>query len=104
MICTKRYCAFLFKPHLGEYFTGDRPLRDDQVPGLLSAEEWDRRAERILAESAYDTALGKAMARDALRVTAGEMSETAFHRKYHEDVLEEFGVDKRPTDPGDDDE
>lgn len=44
------------------------------------------------------------MARDALRVTKGELSEEAFHRKYHEAVKEEFGVDKRPTRPEDDDE
>jgi molybdopterin-containing oxidoreductase family iron-sulfur binding subunit len=71
---------------------------------LLSAEEWDRRAERILAESEYDTELGKEMARDALRVTRGELSEEAFHEKHHEAVLEEFGVDKRPTAPEDDDD
>jgi molybdopterin-containing oxidoreductase family iron-sulfur binding subunit len=74
-------------------------LRDDHVPPFLSTEAWDRRAERILADSEYDTELGKRMARDALRVTKGELSEAAFHEKYHEDVLEEFGVDERPTRP-----
>lgn len=44
------------------------------------------------------------MARDAIRVTRGELSEAAFHERYHEDVLEEFGVDERPTAPEADDE
>lgn len=43
------------------------------------------------------------MARDALRVTRGELSEAAFHERYHEAVLEEFGVDDRPTAPEDHD-
>lgn len=42
------------------------------------------------------------MARDAIRVTMGELSEAEFHEKYHEEVLEEFGVDDRPTAPGND--
>ncbi len=71
---------------------------------MLSPAEWDRRAEHILSLTEYDTELGKRMARDALRVTRGELSEDEFHRKYHEDVLEEFGMDKRPTAPEDDDE
>ncbi len=79
-------------------------MRDDHVPPFLSTEAWDRRAERILADSEYDTELGKQMARDALRVTSGEMSDAEFHEKYHEDVLAEFGVDERPTDPEADDE
>jgi molybdopterin-containing oxidoreductase family iron-sulfur binding subunit len=77
-------------------------LRDDSLPAFLSPEAWDRRAERILDSSDYDTELGKKMARDAIRVTSGELSEAEFHRKYHEDVLEEFGVDNRPTAPEDD--
>ena len=60
--------------------------------------------ERILAESAHDTELGKQLARDALRMTAGEMTEAEFHRRHHEAVVEEFGVDERPTTPEGDDE
>ena len=44
------------------------------------------------------------MARDAIRVSRGTLSEAAFHERYHEDVLEEFGVDDRPTAPEADDE
>ena len=77
-------------------------MRDDSLPAFLSPEAWDRRAERILDSSDYDTELGKKMARDAIRVTSGELSEAEFHRRYHEDVLEEFGEDNRPTAPEDD--
>ncbi|MFB6112877.1 MAG: 4Fe-4S ferredoxin N-terminal domain-containing protein [Halodesulfurarchaeum sp.] len=77
-------------------------MRDDSVPAFLSSEAWDRRADRILDSSDYDTSLGKRMARDAIRVTMGELSEAEFHEKYHEEVLEEFGVDDRPTAPGND--
>nr|WP_071933366.1 4Fe-4S ferredoxin N-terminal domain-containing protein [Halodesulfurarchaeum formicicum] len=44
----------------------------------------------------YDEDLGRRMARDARRVSDGELSEAEFHEKYHEEVLEEFGRDDRP--------
>ncbi len=44
------------------------------------------------------------MSRDAVRVSTGRMTEAEFHEKYHDAVLEEFGVDDRPIDTGDADE
>jgi hypothetical protein len=46
----------------------------------------------------FDEELGRQMARDARRVSDGELSEAAFHEKYHEAVVEEFGRDDRPLD------
>lgn len=75
---------------------GEGPL--DELDG-----DWEATAEAILDGSAHDTELGKRMGRDAIRVSTGEMSEAEFHAKYHEAVLEEFGVDDRPTGPEGDD-
>jgi Fe-S-cluster-containing dehydrogenase component len=58
-------------------------------------DEWERRSERMLDETEFDTELGLELAKDAQAVVAGEMSESAFHEKYHEDLLEEFGEDDR---------
>ncbi|RQG96830.1 4Fe-4S ferredoxin N-terminal domain-containing protein [Natrarchaeobius oligotrophus] len=60
-------------------------------------EEWENDLEAMLDDTEYDSDLGMDMARDAMRVTKGELSEAEFHEKYHEDVMEEFGVDDRPT-------
>ncbi|MDG5759425.1 4Fe-4S ferredoxin N-terminal domain-containing protein [Natronococcus sp. A-GB1] len=60
-------------------------------------EEWENDLEGMLDDTEYDTDLGMAMAEDAMRVTRGELSEADFHEKYHDDVLEEFGEDNRPT-------
>lgn len=49
----------------------------------------------------FDEELGRRMARDAQRVSDGELSESEFHEKYHEAVLEEFGRDDRPLKTGD---
>lgn len=48
----------------------------------------------------FDEELGWQMARDARRVSDGELSESEFHEKYHEAVLEEFGRDDRPIESG----
>ena len=48
----------------------------------------------------FDEQLGRRMARDAQRVSDGELSERAFYEKYHEDVVEEFGRDDRPIETG----
>ncbi|WP_265111542.1 4Fe-4S ferredoxin N-terminal domain-containing protein [Halosolutus halophilus] len=60
-------------------------------------EEWEDELEGMLDETEYDSDLGMQMAQDAMAVTKGELSEAEFHEKYHEDVMEEFGVDDRPT-------
>ncbi len=48
----------------------------------------------------YDEELGRRMARDAQRVSAGDLSEVEFHEKYHDAVVEEFGRDDRPIETG----
>ncbi|MDZ7849474.1 MAG: 4Fe-4S ferredoxin N-terminal domain-containing protein [Halodesulfurarchaeum sp.] len=70
--------------------TGERrhPLSRDEV-GTLTR------------ESTYDEDLGRQMARDARRVSDGELSEVEFHEKYHEAVVNEFGRDDRPIETGD---
>ncbi|MFP8954067.1 4Fe-4S ferredoxin N-terminal domain-containing protein [Natrialbaceae archaeon A-arb3/5] len=59
--------------------------------------EWEGELEEMLDETEYDNELGMEMAKDAMRVTKGELSEADFHEKYHDDVMEEFGEDQRPT-------
>jgi hypothetical protein len=61
----------------------------------VESEQWERAAEAVLADSEYDTELGTEMGRDAIRVARGELSEATFFERYHEAVLEEFGVDNR---------
>ncbi|MFB6266558.1 MAG: 4Fe-4S ferredoxin N-terminal domain-containing protein [Halodesulfurarchaeum sp.] len=68
------------------------------------ADGWEEWAESVLAETEHDTELGKELARDAIKVTKGELSEEEFHERHHEDVLAEFGVDDRPTKPSESDE
>ncbi|WP_254763941.1 4Fe-4S ferredoxin N-terminal domain-containing protein [Natrinema marinum] len=60
-------------------------------------EEWEDELESMLDDTEYDSELGMEMAQDAMRVTKGELSEAEFHDRYHEDVMEEFGEDERPT-------
>jgi Fe-S-cluster-containing dehydrogenase component len=70
------------------------PEPDDKPPISFDDDETDR-MERQLDDTEYDTELGVEMAKDAQRVAAGELSEAAFYREYHEDVLAEFGEDDR---------
>ncbi|MGB9964568.1 4Fe-4S ferredoxin N-terminal domain-containing protein [Halobacterium hubeiense] len=70
------------------------PDSDDDTPVSFDDDE-EERMERLLDDTEYDAELGVEMAKDAQRVAAGELSEAAFYRRYHEDVLEEFGEDDR---------
>ena len=63
--------------------------------------EWESKMEELLEETEYDTELGMEIARDAQRLVAGELTEAEFHERYHDAVVEEFGVDDRPVDPAD---
>ena len=45
----------------------------------------------------FDDDLGRRMGKDAQRVWRGDLSEQEFYEKYHEAVLDEFGVDDRPV-------
>lgn len=44
-----------------------------------------------------DQDLGRRMGRDARLVARGELSEETFYERYHEEVVEEFGEDRRPV-------
>ncbi|AFK19897.1 hypothetical protein E6P09_00650 [Haloferax mediterranei ATCC 33500] len=74
-------------------------MRDLQQPRLTPLPEWEAEAKQILDGVDYDADLGLRMARDAIRVSNGELTDEAFHEKYHEEVLAEFGEDSRPTRP-----
>ncbi|EMA42624.1 4Fe-4S ferredoxin N-terminal domain-containing protein [Halobiforma nitratireducens] len=54
------------------------------------------RFEEMLEETEYDAELGMEMAKDAMRLTKGELTDEEFYDRYHEDVVEEFGEDERP--------
>lgn len=77
-------------------------MPDKKVSGPTFDEEWEADAEKRLELTEYDTELGKKLAKDAQRMAAGDLSASEFYEKYHEDVVEEFGVDNRgdvsPTD------
>ncbi len=72
-------------------------MTGNNTSGLYFDEEWESDAEDRLSVVDYDTELGKKLGRDAQRLAAGEISQTEFHEKYHEDVVDEFGVDERAT-------
>lgn len=67
----------------------------DQADMPEHDEEWERAAEATLDDVEFDTELGKAVARDAQRLAAGEISPTTFHEKHHDRIIEEFGTDAR---------
>jgi hypothetical protein len=80
-------------------------MSDPQQPGLTPLPEWEEETDALLDGVDFDADLGKRMARDAIRVSNGEMTDAEFHEKYHEEVVAEFGEDNRPTKPeGFDDE
>ena len=69
-------------------------MSEERDPLTFDA-DWEARAESILADVEFDTDLGIELAKDAQRVVADEMDEAAFHEKYHEAILSEFGEDER---------
>ncbi|AUG47600.1 hypothetical protein BVU17_08745 [Haloarcula taiwanensis] len=74
-------------------------MNNPQQPRLTPIDEWEDEATAMLDGVEYNTELGLRMARDAIRVSNGELSDAEFHEKYHEEVLAEFGEDERPTKP-----
>ncbi len=70
-------------------------MPDTDQSELTFDDEWEADAEQRLEMVDYDTELGKQLGRDAQRMAAGELSPSEFHEKYHEQVVEEFGVDNR---------
>ncbi|WP_049926987.1 4Fe-4S ferredoxin N-terminal domain-containing protein [Halopiger goleimassiliensis] len=68
---------------------------DDEAFHPLGPEAEENYRE-LLEDGDYDADLGMEMAKDAMRVTKGELSDEEFYDRYHEEVLEEFGEDDRP--------
>lgn len=81
--------------------SSDKDTNSDETFHPLG-DAWQNELESMLEETEYDTELGLEMAKDALKVTKGELSEAEFHDRYHEDVIEEFGEDKRPIESSND--
>ncbi|MDZ7850297.1 MAG: 4Fe-4S ferredoxin N-terminal domain-containing protein [Halodesulfurarchaeum sp.] len=74
-------------------------------PHAIREDDLAKKAEDVLEDVPFDTDLGERLARDAQRVTRGELSREEFHRIHHKAVMEEFGMDERATKPeGFDDE
>ena len=61
--------------------------------------EWEEKSRKVLSEVDFDTELGVEMAKDAEKLSKGEISEDEFYSRHSEKVREEFGIDARPTDP-----
>lgn len=74
--------------------SADGPPEADRRYELNQAE-----AGAILEGSAFDSALGLRMAKDAIAVANGDLDEETFHERHHEAVVAEFGADRRPTAP-----
>ncbi|MEF8881078.1 MAG: 4Fe-4S ferredoxin N-terminal domain-containing protein [Halapricum sp.] len=65
-------------------------------PELTPLPEWEDVARDMLNEVEHDTELGVQMARDAIRVSNGEMSDSEFDEKYQDAIVEEFGEQAIP--------
>ncbi|MCU4753234.1 4Fe-4S dicluster domain-containing protein [Halobacteria archaeon AArc-curdl1] len=59
----------------------------------LHTNEWEAEMRALLEDGDADADLGMAMAKDAQRLVAGELTEAEFAKRYHDAVLEEFDVD-----------
>ncbi|MBI4284892.1 MAG: 4Fe-4S dicluster domain-containing protein [Chloroflexi bacterium] len=59
--------------------------------------DWEKRASDLLRTAHYDSDLGKQVAKDALRLVGGELSEAEFFERHHGAYVKEFGTDKRPV-------
>ncbi len=79
----------------GSCNVSDPPDLDDE-PLLPEATDWEDRITAILdGEDSNEeaVALGREMARDALRVSKGELSDEEFNAKYEEKVKRVFGTE-----------
>jgi molybdopterin-containing oxidoreductase family iron-sulfur binding subunit len=61
--------------------------------------QWEEWAKEQLRAMGCDPDLGVEVARDALRLVGGQLSEAEFRAKYHEGYRQEFGVDGRTSNP-----
>ncbi|MFC7212701.1 4Fe-4S ferredoxin N-terminal domain-containing protein [Saliphagus sp. GCM10025334] len=60
----------------------------------LHTDEWEAEMRELLEDGEHDADLGLAMAKDAQRLVAGELTEAEFAARYHDAVVEEFDVDE----------
>lgn len=58
-------------------------------------EDWEREARDHLSDVEFDTELGVELARDALKLARGELTESTFQERHHDAIMDEFGVDER---------
>lgn len=80
------------------------PPEDDNFPeDDPRLAEWNESLDSIFEDGGFDPELGKQMGKDAVLVSMGEMTEAEFYEKYHQKVLDEFGVDDRPVNKSDED-
>jgi molybdopterin-containing oxidoreductase family iron-sulfur binding subunit len=74
-----------------------------KAPTMPTDESHDSNANPLSdivdSEADYDEQLGRKMGEAARQVQAGEMTEAEFYDRFHDAVLEEFGVDDRPVEP-----
>jgi hypothetical protein len=63
---------------------------DNDKPLLPSSDDWEERVAELLRGEEVDTDLGRRMARDAIRVARGELSDKEFNDRYRDEVLEVF--------------
>lgn len=69
---------------------------DNDVGFHPMGDDWETEMREMLEDTDFDADLGMEMARDAMRLTAGELSEEEFYEQYNDAVIEEFGEDDRP--------
>jgi molybdopterin-containing oxidoreductase family iron-sulfur binding subunit len=84
----------------------DEVLHGDEQRQPLTAADvfdsvWERTTRQALGPGGWDAELAIRVARDALAVVQGQLSEEEFRARHHQDYLREFGVDLRPREPAD---
>lgn len=72
-------------------------MATSELPPTPDEPGWADWVEHQLADVEFDTDLGKRLAEDALKIAEGELTKRAFHTKYRDEVVAEFGFDERPT-------
>lgn len=83
------------------------PMTEDSVsdddPLVPEGEDWEDRVGDLLRGDDVDTDLGRRMARDAIRVARGELSDEEFNERYRDEVERVFATTDWPTDAEEDD-
>ncbi len=76
---------------------GDPPPSESTGEGDRFGAEWETWAEEVLTDSPYDAELGREMAKDARRLSTGDIDPETFWNRHHEAVVQTFGEDDRPV-------